>query len=158
MLQNANDRAIRAKEKLDSVKRLQQFYTPEPIVRKMLDSSKLLKGYDNKLNILEPSCGIGNIVIEIFKLRKEHQIYMCEIDPKNCDINGQTSACTKFLLKNCCKYSINSSVIQFINKKKLKYIIEIFVLKWMNIHIHIVKRVISEHVYIVKWILVNTII
>jgi hypothetical protein len=39
LLQNATDRAVRAKEKLDSVKRLQQFYTPETIVRKMLDSS-----------------------------------------------------------------------------------------------------------------------
>ena len=89
LLQNANDRAIRAKEKLDSVKRLQQFYTPEPIVRKMLDSSKLLKGYNNKLNILEPSTGVGNIIIEILKLKKEHQIYMCEIDPKNRDILEQ---------------------------------------------------------------------
>ena len=76
ILQNANDRAIRAKEKLDSVKRLQQFYTPEPIVRKMLDTSKLLKGYDNKLNILEPSAGVGNIIIEILKLRRVSNIYV----------------------------------------------------------------------------------
>ena len=89
ILQNATDRAVRAKEKLDSVKRLQQFYTPEPIVRKMLDSSKLLKGYNNKLNILEPSAGIGNICLEILKLKKEHQIFMCEIDPKNRDILEQ---------------------------------------------------------------------
>jgi hypothetical protein len=89
LLQNATDRAVRAKEKLDSVKRLQQFYTPETIVRKMLDTSKLLKGYDNKLNILEPSAGVGNIIIEILKLKKEHQIYMCEIDPKNRDVLEQ---------------------------------------------------------------------
>ena len=89
LLQNATDRAVRAKEKLDSVKRLQQFFTPEPVVRKMLDSSKLLKSYDNKLNILEPSAGVGNICLEILKLKKEHQIYMCEIDPKNRDVLEQ---------------------------------------------------------------------
>ena len=89
LLQNANDRAVRAKEKLDSVKRLQQFHTPEPVVRKMLDCSKLLKSYDNKLNILEPSAGVGNICVEILKLRKEHHIFMCEIDPKSREVLNQ---------------------------------------------------------------------
>jgi hypothetical protein len=41
LLQNATDRAVRAKENLDATKRLQQFLTPETIVRKMLDCSKL---------------------------------------------------------------------------------------------------------------------
>jgi hypothetical protein len=50
LLQNATDRAVRAKEKLNSVKRLQQYFTPEKFVRKLLDCSKLLKGYQ-KLNI-----------------------------------------------------------------------------------------------------------
>ena len=34
---------MKAKEKLDSVKRYQAFYTPAPVVKKMLDMSKLLK-------------------------------------------------------------------------------------------------------------------
>ena len=88
ILQNATNRAVRAKEKLDSVKRLQQFYTPEPVVRKMLDCSKLLKGFQ-KLNILEPSAGVGNICVEILKLRKENHVYMVEIDPKSREVLEQ---------------------------------------------------------------------
>ncbi len=51
----------------------------------MLDCSKLLKGYE-KLNILEPSAGVGNICVEILKLKKDHHIFMCEIDPKSREI------------------------------------------------------------------------
>jgi 16S rRNA G1207 methylase RsmC len=88
LLQNATDRAVRAKEKLDATKRLQQYFTPEIIVRKMLDCSKLLKGYE-KLNILEPCAGVVNICVEILKLRKEHQIFMCEIDSQSRDVLEQ---------------------------------------------------------------------
>ncbi len=76
LLQNATDRAVR-------VKRLQQFYTPEPIVRKMLDCSKLLKSYANKLKILEPSAGVADTVLGILKYKKNHHISVCEIDPKS---------------------------------------------------------------------------
>ncbi len=80
---------MRAKEKLNSVKRLQQFYSPEvagTCYCKMLDCSKLLKPHDNNLNILEPSAGVANIVLEIKKLRKEHHIYMVEIDVKSREV------------------------------------------------------------------------
>ena len=92
IIQKATDRAMKAKEKLDSVKRYQAFYTPAPVVKKMLDMSKSLKGYNNQLHILEPTAGVGNIVVEILKLNKEHKIYMVEIEPKSRDILSELVA------------------------------------------------------------------
>ena len=92
ILQKATDRAMKAKEKLDSVKRYQAFYTPAPVVKKMLDMSKLLKSYNNQLHILEPTAGVDNIVVEILKLNKEHKIYMVEIEPKSRDILNELVA------------------------------------------------------------------
>jgi hypothetical protein len=34
---------------------------------------ELLKSYDNKLNIIEPSAGVGNIIIEILKITRENR-------------------------------------------------------------------------------------
>jgi hypothetical protein len=80
LLQKANERALKANEKLNSVKRYQAFYTPVAIVKKMFDFSKSLKSFNNELNILEPTAGIGNIVVEIIKLQKQQKIFMCEIE------------------------------------------------------------------------------
>lgn len=80
LLQRANERALKASEKLNTVKRYQAFYTPVNIIKKMFDFSKLLKGFNNDLKILEPTAGIGNIVVELIKLQKEYKIYMVEIE------------------------------------------------------------------------------
>jgi hypothetical protein len=76
LLQKANERALKANEKLNSVKRYQAFYTPVAIVKKMFDFSKSLKSFNNELNILEPTAGIGNIVVEIIKLQNSTK-YSC---------------------------------------------------------------------------------
>ncbi len=46
----------------------------------MFEFSKLLKGFNKNLKILEPTAGIGNIVVELIKLQKEYKIYMVEIE------------------------------------------------------------------------------
>ena len=80
LLEKANERALKASEKLNTVKRYQAFYTPVNIIKKMFDFSKSLKGFNNELKILEPTSGIGNIIVELIKLQKEYKIYMVEIE------------------------------------------------------------------------------
>ena len=80
LLEKANERALKASEKLNTVKRYQSFYTPVNIIKKMFDFSKALKGFNNEMKILEPTAGIGNIVVELIKLQKEYKIYMVEIE------------------------------------------------------------------------------
>ena len=80
LLEKANERALKASEKLNTVKRYQAFYTPVNIIKKMFDFSKALKGFNNEMKILEPTAGIGGIVVELIKLQKEYKIYMVEIE------------------------------------------------------------------------------
>ena len=73
-------------KKLNTVKRYQAFYTPVAIIKKMLDFSKSLKSFNNELNILEPTAGIGGIPVEILKLQKQHKIFMVEIEESSREI------------------------------------------------------------------------
>jgi hypothetical protein len=52
----------------------------------MLDLSKTLKSFNNELTILEPTSGIGGIVVEILKLQKQHKIFMVEIEESSREI------------------------------------------------------------------------
>ena len=85
-MDKANERAIKATEKLNSVKRYQAFYTPVNVIKKMLDFSKLLNSFNNELTILEPTAGIGGIVVEILKLHKQHKVFMVEIEQSSREI------------------------------------------------------------------------
>jgi hypothetical protein len=86
LLDKANERAMKASEKLNTVKRYQSFYTPVAVIKKMLDLSKTLKSFNNELNILEATSGIGGIVVEILKLQKQHKIFMVEIEESSREI------------------------------------------------------------------------
>jgi predicted RNA methylase len=66
--------------KLDVAKRLQAYFTPEKVIKQMLEYSKKLREY-NKLEILEPTAGIGNIPIYLLKnFKGDYKINMIEID------------------------------------------------------------------------------
>lgn len=72
--------------KMDVAKRLQAYFTPDKVIKQMLEYSKKLKGYD-KLEILEPTAGIANIPIYIMKnFKGDFKINMVEIDDKNRDV------------------------------------------------------------------------
>jgi predicted RNA methylase len=72
--------------KMDIARRLQAYFTPDKVIKQMLEYSKKLKGYD-KLDILEPTCGIGNIPIYIMKnFKGDYKINMVEIDDKNREV------------------------------------------------------------------------
>ena len=69
--------------KLDIAKRYQAYFTPNTVIKMMLDYSKKLKSFDN-LNILEPTAGIGNIPIFILdNYKKDYKIHMVEIQDEN---------------------------------------------------------------------------
>jgi len=72
--------------KMDVARRLQAYFTPDKVIKQMLEYSKKLKGYD-KLEILEPTAGIGNIPIYIMKnFKGDYKINMVEIDEKNREV------------------------------------------------------------------------
>lgn len=72
--------------KMDVAKRLQAYFTPDKVIKQMLEYSKKLKAYE-KLEILEPSAGIGNIPIYIMKnYNGDYKINMVEIDEKNREV------------------------------------------------------------------------
>jgi len=72
--------------KMDVARRLQAYFTPDKVIKQMLEYSKKLKGYD-KLEILEPTAGIGNIPIYIMKnFKGDYKINMVEIDDKNREV------------------------------------------------------------------------
>ena len=52
LLEKANERALKASEKLNTVKRYQAFYTPVNIINKIFDFSKALKGFNNEMKII----------------------------------------------------------------------------------------------------------
>jgi tRNA1(Val) A37 N6-methylase TrmN6 len=52
----------------------------------MLDFSKSLKSLNNELTIIEPTSGIGGIVVEILKLQKQHNIFIVEIEESSREI------------------------------------------------------------------------
>lgn len=69
--------------KMDTAKRLQAYFTPEKVIKQMLEYSKKIKSYD-KLEILEPTAGIANIPVYILKnFKGDYHINMVEIDDKN---------------------------------------------------------------------------
>lgn len=72
--------------KLDVAKRLQAYFTPEKVIKQMLEYSKKLREY-NRLEILEPTAGIGNIPIYLLKnFKGDYKINMVEIDDRNREV------------------------------------------------------------------------
>ena len=72
--------------KMDVAKRLQAYFTPDNIIKQMLGYSKKITEY-KKLEILEPTAGIGNIPIYIIKnFKGDYKINMVEIDDRNRDV------------------------------------------------------------------------
>lgn len=74
------------KFKLDVAKRYQAYFTPEIVVKKMCDLSNKLKSYKtDKIQFLEPTCGIGNIPIFIINNYKgiDIKVNMVEIQEQN---------------------------------------------------------------------------
>ena len=58
------------KSKLDIAKRYQAYFTPEAVIKKMLQYSQKLKTFE-PINILEPTSGIGNIPMYILQHYKK---------------------------------------------------------------------------------------
>lgn len=69
--------------KMDVSKRLQAYFTPDKVIKQMLEYSKKINSYD-RLEILEATAGIGNIPVYILKNYKGNfHINMVEIDDRN---------------------------------------------------------------------------
>jgi predicted RNA methylase len=67
----------------EKIKRLQQYFTDTPMVKKMIELSGLSTNL-NTVDILEPSAGIGSIVKEILQLKNVNcRFDLVEIDPEN---------------------------------------------------------------------------
>lgn len=72
--------------KMDVAKRLQAYFTPEKVIKQMLEYSKKINSYD-KLEILEPTAGIANIPVYILKnYTNNYHINMVEFDDKNREV------------------------------------------------------------------------
>jgi tRNA1(Val) A37 N6-methylase TrmN6 len=98
--------------KMDVAKRLQAYFTPDKVIKQMLEYSKKLKGYQN-LNILEPTAGIGNIPIYIMKnFKGDYKINMVEIDDKNRDVLKDLVKTAPDILN---LYNENKNFLRFIN-------------------------------------------
>jgi hypothetical protein len=54
--------------------------------------SSKLKSFNSELDVLEPTAGIGNLILPIIQMNKQHRIYMCEIEPS-----------TRKILEELCK-------------------------------------------------------
>ncbi len=71
------------KSKLDIAKRYQAYFTPEAVIKKMLQYSEKLKSFEN-INILEPTAGIENIPMYILQhYKKDYKISLVEIQDEN---------------------------------------------------------------------------
>jgi len=98
--------------KMDVARRLQAYFTPDKVIKQILEYSKKLKGYE-KLDILEPTAGIGNIPIYIMKNYKgDYKINMVEIDDKNRDVLIDLVKTAPDILN---LYNENKNFLRFIN-------------------------------------------
>jgi len=98
--------------KMDVARRLQAYFTPDKVIKQMLEYSRKLKGYE-KLDILEPTAGIGNIPIYIMKNYKgDYKINMVEIDDKNRDVLIDLVKTAPDILN---LYNENKNFLRFIN-------------------------------------------
>ena len=71
------------KKKFTPIVVYQAYFTPEAVIKKMLQYSEKLKSFEN-INILEPTSGIGNIPIYILQnYKKDYKIHMVEIQEEN---------------------------------------------------------------------------
>ena len=78
----------RLKEKWNSVKKFQQFYTPDDVIKQMLGMGYNVYNNEDNFIALEPTAGTGNIVKyltikdkTLSKMIKKY--YMVEYDEKN---------------------------------------------------------------------------
>lgn len=116
--------------KKDIAKRYQAYYTPDKIIKQMLEYSNKLKSFDD-LEILEPTAGIGNIpmyILENYK-KENFKINMVEIQNQN-----------RVVLKKLCTSAPNvlqlydiGDFLQFINPIEYDLIL-------MNPPFHLRKR------------------
>jgi tRNA1(Val) A37 N6-methylase TrmN6/superfamily II DNA/RNA helicase len=98
--------------KMDVARRLQAYFTPDKVIKQMLEYSKKLQGYD-KLDILEPTAGIANIPIYIMKnFKGNYKINMVEIDDKNRDVIIDLVKTAPDILN---LYNENKNFLRFIN-------------------------------------------
>lgn len=82
-LKKVEEIAQKQKEKASKVKRFQEFFTPDTIVKEMISKSKRLQRSFKKLNVLEPTAGSGNIVKGVLKKFSNCHIDMVEIQDDN---------------------------------------------------------------------------
>lgn len=92
-LQQIQDKLQRRNElmnlKLDVAKRNQAYFTPEKVIKIMMGYSKKINSFD-KLDILEPTAGIGNIPIYLMKnYDGDKKYHLVEYDEKNRDVLKQ---------------------------------------------------------------------
>jgi len=83
MMDKIEQSRLRSKEKLDKVKRYQEFFTPDKFVNILIKGSTKLSTEFSHLDVLEPSAGIGNIVVGILRKYANCHIDMVEIQPDN---------------------------------------------------------------------------
>lgn len=103
---------IMMSKKKDIAKRYQAYYTPNNIIKEMLEYSMKLKKFD-EIEILEPTAGIGNIpmyILENYK-KENFKINMVEIQKQNRDV--LKSLCDK--APNILKLYEVGDFLQFIN-------------------------------------------
>lgn len=82
-LKKIQELARKQTEKISTVKRYQEFFTPDKIVKEMLKFSSLLKKSFTKLYCLEPTAGSGNLVRGLLEKFNNVHINMVEIQEKN---------------------------------------------------------------------------
>ena len=98
--------------KMDVAKRLQAYFTPDKVIKQMLEYSKKLREF-NKLEILEPTAGIGNIPIYIMKnFKGDYKINMVEIDEKNIKVLKELVETAPDILN---LYNEDKNFLRFIN-------------------------------------------
>jgi len=70
--------------KLQVAKRFQAYFTPDEVIKKMCEFSKKLKSSYEKIEVLEPTAGIGNIPIYIIKnFKGDYHFNLVEIQNTN---------------------------------------------------------------------------
>ena len=98
--------------KMDIARRLQAYFTPDKVIKQMLEYSKKLREF-KKLEILEPTAGIGNIPIYIMKnFKGDYKINMVEIDEKNIKVLKELVETAPDILN---LYNEDKNFLRFIN-------------------------------------------
>ena len=106
--------------KMDVARRLQAYFTPDKVIKQMLEYSKKINEF-KKLDILEPTAGIGNIPVYIMKnFKGDYKINMVEIDDRNRTVLEDLVKTAPDILN---LYNESKNFLRFINPIQYDFII-----------------------------------